>query len=721
MRVRVWGVVTTALTLSALASCRSSTAPANDSLPSRSCSVVVWHHPQSATSHVEVVGDWNAWARPGQSMSATSTAGWLATSVAMPAGEHLYAIVEDGAWSPDANVATTGYYGDQEVTWIDLADCSTPGLQVADAAGSTDGHATVQASFVSASTHDPIDLASLTVTEHDGTNVTPSAIDPGANGALTLTFAGLAAGKHTLMLQAKDTRGRAADPAWATAWIEPHPFDPRDQVIYQLMPDRYRGPNDAPLATPSVPSARAGGTISGVRAAIEAGDLTRLGVTTIWIQPLYANPQGWFAGADGRPYSSYHGYWPINARAIEPALGAESDVDALIASAHAHDLRVLFDVVPNHVHEQNPYAQAHLETGWFNHPDGSCICGSPTCDWTTHIIDCWFIDYLPDLDWRNAAVADQITSDVTWWIDRFDADGIRIDAVPMMPRSATRRIAASLRGKYDHPTHTMFLLGENFVGQSDFDLLKYQLGPSGLDSEFHFPLMWALRGAIADESEPMSDIDGAVQGGLLDWAGSGAVMSTMIGNHDVDRFATESAGDGAVDGWTAAIQPPIDSDVYPKQALALGAVFTLPGAPVLYYGDEVALVGHSDPDSRRVMPGDSALNTAQLATRASTIALSKARACSASLRRGTYRLLFADAEHLAFARELPGADTAVVLLFRHASSITASFPGIAAGAWVDALTGRAASLSPELTNVAGAPLSLQLLFPEGSSCATSAQ
>ncbi len=717
-------VIATMLTASAfgaLASCRASSEPASASVPARSCSVVVWHHPQSASAHVEVVGDWNAWARPGLSMSTTSSPGWLALAVPMTPGEHLYAIIEDGTWLTDANVSTTGYFGDQEVTWIDLADCATPGLQVSDATGSADGHATIEASFVSASTRDPIDPSSLAVTAHDGSKVAPSSITTGANGAITIAFSGLTAGKHTLMLRANDTKGRAADPAWATAWIEPTPFDPRDQVIYQLMPDRYRGPNDAPLATPSVPSARAGGTISGVRAAIEAGDFARLGVTTLWIQPLYANPDGWFAGTDGRSYSSYHGYWPIDPRAIEPALGAESDVDALISSAHAHGLRVLFDVVPNHVHAQHPYAKAHLETGWFNHPDGSCICGSSTCDWTTHILDCWFIDYLPDLDWRNTAVADQVTGDVLWWIDRFDADGIRIDAVPMMPRAATRRIAAAIRGKYDHPAHSMFLLGENFVGQSDFDLLKYQLGPSGLDSEFDFPLMWALRGAIADESEPMSDIDDAVQGGIVDWAGSGAVMSTMIGNHDVDRFATESAGDGAVDGWTAAIQPPIDSDVYAKQALALGAVFTLPGAPVVYYGDEVALVGHSDPDSRRVMPGDSALNAAQLATRTSVTALSKARACSASLRRGTYRLLFADTEHLAFARELDGADTAVVLLFRHATTLSASFPGIAAGAWVDALSGRAASLSPELTNAVGAPLSLQLLFPEGSACATSAQ
>jgi glycosidase len=219
----------------------------------------------------------------------------------------------------------------------------------------------------------------------------------------------------------------------------------------------------------------------------------------------------------------------------------------------------------------------------------------------------------------------------------------------------------------------------------------------------------------------MSAIDAAVQSGISDWAGSGAVMSTLIGNADVDRFASESAGDGDGDPWTPAVQPPPDSDIYARQVLALGAVFSLPGAPVVYYGDDVALVGHDDPDSRRVMPADSALNSAQSATRQSLVQLAKVRACSATLRQGTYRTLLADDEHLVYARELSGADTAVVVLFRNASSLSASFPGIAAGTWVDALSGQAQSLSPELTNVVGAPLSLQLLFPQGSACANSAQ
>src|SRR5271154_3175811 len=104
MRARIVGMVSAGLALAALASCRASPESSNDSLPARSCSVVVWHHPQSAASHVEVVGDWNGWSRPGLAMNTTSTAGWLAVSIPMTPGEHLYSIVEDGTWLVDPNV-----------------------------------------------------------------------------------------------------------------------------------------------------------------------------------------------------------------------------------------------------------------------------------------------------------------------------------------------------------------------------------------------------------------------------------------------------------------------------------------------------------------------------------------------------------------------------------------------------------------------------------------
>ena len=363
------------LALAGVAACQGS--PGDAALPTRTCNVIVWHQPVERDGGR---GGRRRLERLGASGAADECVGRsrLARDVdpAQPRASTSTRSSRTDSGSLDPTVPTTGFYEDQEVTWVDVPDCSTPGLTVDTAAGSADGRATIEATFLASTSRAPLDPSTLTVTATDGSLVAPSSLTTNpAAGTIALAFAGLSSGKHTLSLHANDTNGRSADPAWSTLWIEPQPFDPRDMVLYQVMVDRYRGPGGAALAQPSIPSARAGGTVSGVTAAIASGELAALGVNALWLSPLYANPDGFFPGTDGRPYSSYHGYWPIDPRAIEPTLAPEADIDALIATAHAHDMRVLFDVVPNHVHEQHPYAQAHLDDGWFNHPDGTCICG----------------------------------------------------------------------------------------------------------------------------------------------------------------------------------------------------------------------------------------------------------------------------------------------------------------------------------------------------------
>ena len=126
--------------------------------------------------------------------------------------------------------------------------------------------------------------------------------------------------------------------------------------------------------------------------------------------------------------------------------------------------------------------------------------------------------------------------------------------------------------------------------------------------------MWTLRAVVAQETGSMADIDTSVSTGEAAWNGSGAVMSLMLDNHDVSRFSSVSAGDDGGDTWSPAPQSN-DPNVYAKQRLGLGLLFTLPGAPVVFYGDEVALAGKSDPDCRRVMPSEAQLSPLQIETR----------------------------------------------------------------------------------------------------------
>src|SRR5262249_55472564 len=158
----------------------------------------------------------------------------------------------------------------------------------------------------------------------------------------------------------------------------------------------------------------------------------------------------------------------------------EAALDALIASAHAHGIRVLFDLVPNHVYEKNPIYLAHQHDGWFEGAADSCVCGDPGCDWGKHIETCWFTPFLPDVRWQSDEAMHAAVDDTLFWMSRFDADGVRIDAVPMMPRMTTRRI---LRGMRDAlaPRGALFSVGEVFTGPGGVDAIRYYMGKDGLD------------------------------------------------------------------------------------------------------------------------------------------------------------------------------------------------------------------------------------------------
>lgn len=670
----------------------------------------MWRKPASAEAHVEIVGDFDGWRRPGVTPS-IGPDGWRVAELDVPPGEHAYAIVEDGVWLTDDNEPMTGEHDGREVSVATAPDCERPALRVDGVETTTTGDATVRATFLSAHAGAPIDPASVSARGRDGAELRVVSVDA-ANGAIVLAASTLSRGKYTYTLEARDRAGRVAEDARATVWIDAasgsgDSWDPRDAIVYQVVLDRFRG-SSGPLAPPTSPSARAGGTLAGVFRALERGEIEALGATAIWLSPLYANPTGEFLGTDGRPYTSYHGYWPIDARAIDARVASEVELDAFVAAAHARGIRVLFDVVPNHVHEQHRWTREHAD--WFGK---DCLCGQGSCDWGTHIKTCWFAPYLPDLDWTNTEAARAASEDVLWWFDRWDADGIRIDAVPMMPRSATRRIATAVRRRYAHPDHALYVLGENFTGPGNYQSLRYDLGPYGLDGSFHFPLMWTLREAIARESAPLAAIAETFREGEAAWSGSGAVMGLMIGNHDVSRFASVSAGNDGGDSWSAAPQP-LDPVVYAKQRLALATAFTLPGAPVLYYGDEVGVAGKSDPDCRRVMPADDALIDAQRETRETVRRIGRARACSRPLRRGALEVLFADAEHLVFRRSIEGDAAIVVLTRRPTGPVDVALPQLD-DALVDAVSGAPIPTSAGTLRVGDEPFGVHVYV--GPPCA----
>jgi glycosidase len=746
------------------------------------CMLRVWYRPEQTlrrrdltltrqqAERPQLIGSWDQFRRPGLTDFAIRTASdgtpWFTIALPLPPGRYLYGLLVGDYLLPDERQAQSAFAADPryldsspyevEYSLAELPSCSAPTLELFESLSSSpqpgaapaSGELRLTALFRPHAADGELDPAAVTVSLAQAAlplpapswELLPSTSD--GEQRLRVTAGRLAAGKYSVTISVRGRDGQAPRPLTTSVFIEPlagpatpsglapvRPLD--DAVVYQVVLDRFRG-SAGPLSPPLSPGRRAGGTLDGLRQAIAAGYFERLGVTTLWLSPLYQNPPGLFSGLDGHAYEAYHGYWPSQPRTVEPQLGGESALDTVVAAAHGHGLRVIFDAVPNHVFQSHPYYRQHsrlvpaiaqaadaARQSWFNDGAHTCVCGTPGCGWGERVEDCWFDSYLPDLNWRHPAVMQSGTDDLLWWLRRFDLDGMRIDAVPMMPRAATRRIVQATHQAASRQGLDLLLIGEDYTGPGDagrVDIRSF-LGSSfaGLDSAFDFPLMWATRSTIAEESSGFDSLEREIAHSSAAWAGSGAVMGHILNNHDTPRFVSAAAGNAGNDPWRDPPPQPANSDEQPyrKQLLGLTLLLTLPGLPVLYYGDEVGLAGANDPDSRRPLPdvlatsapgGGRSLLPIQAEVLATTQRLGQLRACLPALRRGTRTALATGSDYtvaLHKDRDGSGSSPVLVVLSRARSDQRLFVPGLVAGSYRDALDPTA----PPLT-IAGDPAPL---------------
>jgi cyclomaltodextrinase / maltogenic alpha-amylase / neopullulanase len=152
-------------------------------------------------------------------------------------------------------------------------------------------------------------------------------------------------------------------------------------------------------------------------------ELAELGVTTLWIQPVF------------RTHEGGQGYGIIDYFNVRPDLGTEQDLRTLIETAHGHGLKVIFDFVPNHSSIYHPYAQETIEYGTGSHYYDFYQREFDSVPYAQHynLHSQGFIYYfwtdLPNLNYHNPEVKKWITEAGKYWIEHFDIDGYRIDAV----------------------------------------------------------------------------------------------------------------------------------------------------------------------------------------------------------------------------------------------------------------------------------------------------
>jgi glycosidase len=227
----------------------------------------------------------------------------------------------------------------------------------------------------------------------------------------------------------------------------------------------------------------------------------------------------------------------------------------------------------------------------------------------------------------------------------------------------------------------------------NYGTISRYLGPQGLDGQFDFVLYHGVSyRTFAYGDKGMLHADYWTKHGLEKWP-KDAVMTPYIGSHDTPRFtslADYRGQDGSHDRgvpnnqWDNPAVAPNDDEPYARMRLGMAWLLALPGAPLMYYGDEYADWGGSDPNNRRFMRSETELTAREKETLAFVRKVGTARREVEALRRGDYVSLVGTTEDtLVFGRSLPGGKSAIVGLTRgnaaQAISVDAASLGLAPG------------------------------------------
>lgn len=350
------------------------------------------------------------------------------------------------------------------------------------------------------------------------------------------------------------------------AWV-------KDAVFYQIFPDRFENgnpdndpPNKAPWGTKPTVHSFMGGDLAGILQRMDY--LTDLGINAIYLNPIFQSP-------------STHRYNTSDYFRIDPKLGGMDDWQALVKAAHQRDIRIILDGVFNHCGRGFFAFNDILENGkhspyrdWFHilrYPVGAYSRGK-----AKDYLGWWRHKSLPKFNTGNPEVRRYLLDVARYWIEQ-GADGWRLDVPNEIDDDA---FWAEFRQVVRAVNPEAYLVGEIW------DIAARWVGDDHFDGLMNYPLRTALldllsarikAGAFADRVEY-----------LLTVYPRQHVYAQLnsLGTHDNIRIITAMGGNAQ------------------KVKLAYSFLFAYPGAPSIYYGDEIGLKGYKDPDCRRSFPWD---------------------------------------------------------------------------------------------------------------------
>lgn len=386
--------------------------------------------------------------------------------------------------------------------------------------------------------------------------------------------------------------------------------DWRDQVIYFVLTDRFadgdptNNDQGAGEYNPAKSSHYSGGDLAGIQSKLDY--IQNLGATAVWLTPPVAH-QWWSQKAQ---YGGYHGYWATDFSKVDPHYGDLASYRALANKLHQRKMYLIQDIVVNHTGNFFGYAGGydanHTAKNFVLYEDNSSKQPAPTqapfsqinrlnpehaaadiYHWTPPIVDpaipgqefSYQLARLADLNTSNPQVRQALKQSYRYWLEQVGVDAFRIDTAKYVEHEFWRDFlhapdgilaAARALGK-----NHFLAFGEVFAASKPFQpdgeqQLQAFLGTAAepqLNSVIAFPLYFDINAVLA-EGRPPALLGYRLQqhSSLFD---NPHLLPTFINNHDTKRFLAA----GSVEAFV--------------QAYAL--LFTIPGIPVIYQGDEQLL------------------------------------------------------------------------------------------------------------------------------------
>jgi maltose alpha-D-glucosyltransferase/alpha-amylase len=339
--------------------------------------------------------------------------------------------------------------------------------------------------------------------------------------------------------------------------------------------------------------------------------LQELGVNAVWLMPFFPSP----LRDDGYDIAEH--------RSVHPSYGTLDDVKNFLAVAHQRGIRVIVELVLNHTSDQHPWFQESRSSrdnprrDWYVWSDtdtrykGARIIflDTETSNWARDPVTksyYWhrFFSHQPDLNYDNPAVREEMWSVMKFWLE-MGVDGFRLDAVPYLVEREgtscenlpeTHAVLKELRAKMDKEFPGKMLLAE--ANQWPADLRPYFGDGDEFNMAFHFPVMPRMFMSVQlEDRKPIMDILQQTPAipDPCQWClflrNHDELTLEMVTDIERDYMYDTYAGDKAMRlnlGIRRRLAPLLDNDRR-RVELMNGMLMSLPGTPIIYYGDEIGM------------------------------------------------------------------------------------------------------------------------------------